>query len=217
LGHAEALGKPIVVLADDTSLRDLPVLAGLPNVCVYNHKLVQDVKPSDAGEVLKLIARDLAAWVTQACEDARRGQTVGARTRATTYAKRDDIILAPMISSSHQIVDILTTNVAYFLTGKFKPSEDTEHPFAAALRNGASVRIVTMDPESVIAEYRARQLGRGDDVPGYRKELRDGIISLHNLFAHRGNFYLKIYNDLPLQITTRVDQTIFTSIVTRGD
>ena len=215
LGYAEALGKPIVALADNESLRAMPVLAGVPNVCVYNHDLVRAAKQKDASTALVKISRDLAPFVTKACDDARRGQSGQARTRATAYASRDDVQLPEIISGADHHVDILTTNVNYFLTGKFQSGAN--HPFANALKNGATVRIVTMDPESVIAEYRARQLGRGDDIPGYRRELREGIVQLYETFGTEDTFYLHIYNDLPLQITIRIDETIITSVVTRGD
>jgi hypothetical protein len=215
LGHAEALGKPIVVLADNDSVRNLPVLAGVPNVCIYNHKLVTAAKRNDLSAALEKVARDLAPFITVACKEARSAKTATTRNRVTTYANRDEIDLPGLIADADQHVDILTTNVSYFLHGKF--SSRPEHPLARALKKGATVRIVTMDPESVIAEYRARQLGRGHDVPGYRKELRDAIVRLYHLFGSRDRFYFKIYNDLPLQITTRINQTIITSVVTRGD
>lgn len=214
LGYAEALGKPIVVLADNDSLRQLPVLAGLPNVCVYNHKIVQDVAAKDAHITLKTISRDLAPFIVQASDDAKRGQAGFHKTRAVAYPSRDAVRLATMIANARRVVDVLTTNIGYFLSKDFQTDS---HPFASALQNGATVRIVTMDPESVIAEYRARQLVRGQDIPGYRRELRESIVRFFEQFGDEPQFHLHIYNDLPLQITTRVDETIITSIVTRGE
>jgi hypothetical protein len=199
-----------VVLADDESVRALPVLAGIPNVCIYNHKLVQDAKPKEAADVLRTVATAVAPFVTKACDDARRGIGSAPRARATTFANRDDIDLPGMITGAEECVDILTTNVDYYLTDRFK----LEHPFARALKKGVPVRIVTMDPESVIAQYRAKQL---QHVPGYRRELRDGIVRFYELFKNEPNFHLHIYDDLPLQITTRIDQNVITSVVTGGD
>lgn len=216
LGYAEALNKPIVVLTDDESLRQLPILAGVPNVCIYNHKLVKEVSQKHASDNLKSIACDLVPYFSQASKDAKRGIGGGAahRARAMVYPSRDSVDISGIISTAQKQVDILTTNLDYFLTEPFliKP-----HPISSALQNGATVRIVAMDPESVIAEYRAKQLVRGQDVPGYRRELREAIIWLYERFGDHPLFHLHIYNDLPLQITSRVDQTIITSIVTRGD
>lgn len=217
LGYAEAIGKPIVVLADNEDARSLPLLAGLPNVCTYEHRAVQGIGSSNAAAALRHIAVNLAPYVMEACEDAKRGRPMSPVSHAVTYPNRDDINLAGLVSSAEQHVDILTTNMHYFVTGSFGARKGARHPFARALNKGATVRIVTMDPESVIAEYRAKQLGRGDDVPGYRKELRDGIVQLYELLGRESQFYLHIYNDLPLQITSRVDETIVTSVVTRGE
>ncbi|MGR3310930.1 MAG: hypothetical protein ACUZ77_09160, partial [Candidatus Brocadiales bacterium] len=67
------------------------------------------------------------------------------------------------------------------------------------------------------AEYRAKQLVRGQDIPGYRRELREGIVTLFNIFGDHPLFHLHIYDDLPLQITFRIDENVITSIATRGE
>src|SRR5579863_797367 len=137
LGYAEAIGKPIVVLADNDSLRSLPVLAGNTNVCVYNHRLVQEARANDAAIALQKIPKDLAPFVMQASYDAQRGQRFGRRTRATAYPNRDEVNLAPMIATASEQVDILTTNLDYFLSSKF--TEDGKHAFESALANGATI------------------------------------------------------------------------------
>jgi hypothetical protein len=214
MGYAEAIGKQVVVLADNNDLRRLPVLAGVANVCVYDHKIVQRVSPKDALGTLPFIARNLVQHIVKASEEAKRGSIGLAGSRARFYPSRDAVDLPSMISGARKQVDILTTNLQYFLSPTFNIDP---HPIATAMKNGATVRVVTMDPESVIAEYRAKQLVRGQDVPGYRRELRNGIIELFNRFGGSADFHLHTYNDLPLQITTRVDHTIVTSVVTIGE
>lgn len=214
MGYAEAIGKPIVVLADNNDLRRLPILAGMPNVCVYDHSIVQQISPKDAPRGLSFIAASLVQYINRAFEEAKSGPIGAHGSRARFYPSRDTIDLPFMISTAQKQVDILTTNLDYFHSKIFQIDP---HPIKKALENGATVRIVTMDPESVIAEYRARQLVRGQDVPGYRRELRAGIISLFNQFGDHPDFHLHVYNDLPLQITTRIDQTIITSVVTIGE
>jgi hypothetical protein len=213
LGYAEALGKPIIVMADDPSLAQLPILTGFPNVCTYNHKVVHETKVKDAPDSLKHIAKNLVPYILQASDDARIGRH-NYRTRAIAFANRDAVDLISMIRNARNQVDILTTNLNYFLFDKLK--EDSS-PFREALNNGSSVRIVTMNPESVIAEYRAKQLVRGQDIPGYRSELRNGIVTLSHQFGNHPQFHLHVYDDLPLQITFRIDENIITSIATRGE
>jgi len=214
IGYAEAVGKPIVVLADNHDLKRLPILAGVPNVCVYDHSIVQKISPKDAPHALSFIARNLVQYITRASDEAKCGPTGAHSSRARFYPSRDVIELPSLISMAQKQVDILTTNLDYFHSKIFQIDP---HPIKKALENGATVRIVTMDPESVIAEYRARQLVRGQDVPGYRRELRAGIINLFDQFGDHSDFHLHVYNDLPLQITTRIDQTIITSVVTIGE
>jgi hypothetical protein len=214
LGYAEAIGKPIVVLADNKDLRNLPVLAGVPNVYVYDHANVKKAAPAQAVARLAGISVGLVQHIARALIEVRRGTSGSAGSRARFYPSRDVIDVRELIGGAGQQVDILTTNLDYFVSYKLPNPSDA---IANALSNGATVRIVTMDPESVIAEYRAKQLIRGQDIPGYRRELRKGIILLCKSFRDHPRFHLHVYNDLPLQITTRVDTTIVTSVVTRGE
>ncbi len=69
LGYAEACGKPFVVLADTDDLRRLPVLAGVANVCTYNHDLVRHTTAKDAATVLHSIAVSLVPYVARALEE----------------------------------------------------------------------------------------------------------------------------------------------------
>jgi len=214
LGYAEASDKPVVVLVDDDSLRPLPILAGQANVCRYKHDLIKNLPESEVPRVLRNIARDLVPFVEQAVKDAARGPIHPLRAKAMVYSSRDAVDLPGLIAGARKQVDILTTNLDYFLSERLSLDPN---PIQQALENGATVRMVTMDPESLIAEYRAVQLVRGQDIPGYRRELRDGIIQFFERFGEHPRFHLHIYDDLPLQITTRVDHTIITSIVTRGE
>jgi hypothetical protein len=143
-------------------------------------------------------------------DDVRRGITRSGGSRARFYTNRDILDLHELIGAAEHQVDILTTNLNYF-------GDSRSEAIGRAISNGATVRIVTMDPESVIAEYRAKQLSRGQDIPSYRRELRNGILNLCKKFGTKNNFHLHLYNDLPLQITTRVDNSIITSVVTRGE
>jgi hypothetical protein len=217
VGYASALGKPIVMLIDDKDdPRRLPILVDEYVLFQYSHDMVKACKAKDAKDALGVIARNLREHVKLACSNAYGGQQGRTWVNAIAYSSRDEVPLGDMITRARRTVEVLSTNVDYYLSRSFYTGTKATHPFAAALRNGARVSVVTMDPESLIAEYRAKQLYRGADVPGYRRELRDGIRLLYELFKNDRNFSMHVYNDLPLQITVRVDDTILTSVVTRG-
>jgi hypothetical protein len=217
VGYAEALGKPIVMLVDDKDdPRKLPLLTNEYVLFQYSHEMVKACKAKDAAGALGVIAKNMREHCKVAIANAYGGPKSRTWVNAIAYSSRDEVPLGAMIGRARRTVEVLSTNVDYYLSRAFYTGPTATHPFAAALRNGARVSIVTMDPECLIAEYRAKQLYRGADVPGYRKELRDGIRLLYELYKNERNFSVHLYNDLPLQITVRVDETILTSVVTRG-
>lgn len=95
IGYAEALGKPIVVMTDDPSLSQLPILTGTPNVCMYNHTVVRATKAKDASEVFQNIAKNLVPFITQALEDVRRGSSNRHTASALTFSSRELIDFWP--------------------------------------------------------------------------------------------------------------------------
>jgi hypothetical protein len=148
------------------------------------------------------------------------GHTRIGRTKykVTAYSEREICKLERLISLAKKRVDILVTNLDWLVNqGPFElENTQQEHPFRKAISNGAEIRIVAMDPEAIIAEYRAKQLGKGADVPGYREILRESIKKVYNAFRKDSKFNLRIYNELPLQITFIIDDIVITGIIVRG-
>lgn len=224
IGYAEALEKPIVFMGDRSSLKKikLPVLAGQPNFCRYDQNVVRDSSlDEDKGqEVLRQINHDLIPYVKHAIQHI--GHTKVGRTiyKVIAYTRREEIYLDKVISEAKRRVDVLVTNLDWFVSqGKFQleKGKEQDHPFQKAINNGARVRILAMDPEAIISEYRAKQLGKGADIPGYREVLRKSIIRVFSIFRGDNNFNLRIYNELPLQYTFIIDDIIITGIIVRGE
>jgi hypothetical protein len=88
--------------------------------------------------------------------------------------------------------------------------------FDPPIRRNVRVRILTLNPESIIAEYRAKQLGREHEVAEYREELRKAARFFYRRYMNNNNVDIRIYDDLPSQITLIVDQKVSTSFVSRG-
>lgn len=223
VGYAEALEKPIVFMANQSDINQhrIPVLAGQPIFFQYNHDLV--VQASGSPEVLRQtlapIRKNLGPYFERAFE--RVGQSrIGRLTyKVTAHGRREFAKLAELISHAQRRVDILTTNLDWLVTSdEFSLKKKSKHPFQEALGRGARIRIATMDPEAVIAEYRAKQLGEEADVPAYRSTLREGVRQLYSTFRSEiGRFNLRIYNELPLQITYIIDDLVVTGIIARSE
>lgn len=222
VGYAEALEKPIVFMIDEKRLieKEIPVLAGQPNFCRYNHNLVREAPPNPDSciNTLKVIRNDLAPYIREAAKHVSHRQIGKDIYRVTAYKNRRVANLAGLISSATHRVDILVTNLDWFVNSESFNLEDIEnHPFKKAINNGARIRILSMDPETVIAEYRAKQLGESADVPGYRNILRESIKKVYKSFKNFEKFKLRIYNELPLQISFIIDDKIITGIIARGE
>jgi hypothetical protein len=54
------------------------------------------------------------------------------------------------------------------------------------------------------------------DVGNYREELRKSAREFYQKYKDKENVSIRLYDDLPLQITLIVDNQIVTSVVSRG-
>ena len=223
IGYAEALKIPIAFMLDDNELKhsDIPILAGQPNFCPYNLTFVKNA-PDDDYNVFQSMRDSLKPYIKKAITYTSHRNVGRTKYKVPAYSNRDLIQLDNLISSAKRRVDILETNLDWFVNcGQFKIKSDLmikNHPFNLTLKNGCEIRIVTMDPEAIISEYRAKQLGKQIDVPGYRENLRESIRKLYKAFREviGDQLNLKIYSELPLQITSIVDDAIITGIIARG-
>ncbi len=223
IGYSEALEIPIAFMLDDedTKITDIPLLAGQPNYFQYNLGFIKNAPDDDKG-VFNSLRNQLKPYIEKAITYTSHRSVGQTKYKVHAYSRRDLIELDKIISSAKRKVDILETNLDWFVNyGEFKIDNDSlkeKHPFNLALKNGCEIKIVTMDPEAIISEFRAKQLGKQIDVPGYREILRESIRKLYKAFRNEigDKFNLKIYSELPLQITSVVDDQIITGIIARG-
>jgi nucleoside 2-deoxyribosyltransferase len=112
-------------------------------------------------------------------------------------------------------IDVLTTNLSWL----FKQIDETERTSwdhittAVEARESLQLRILTLNPESEIAAARGRQMGFS---PGnFRAQLRDALNHAKALETRtRGNrVEIRTYDQLPTQITFRIDDEVYTCIV----
>ena len=123
--------------------------------------------------------------------------------------------LADVFSRARRRIDVLTTNLSWlFLTENGSDSSYWEAIEMALKRNELlQLRILTLDPESEIAATRGRQLGF---EPGnFRDQLRRAYEETRT-FANTyptSRVEIRLYDELPTQITYRIDDEVYTCIV----
>ncbi|MEW6558396.1 MAG: hypothetical protein AB1349_13780 [Elusimicrobiota bacterium] len=222
VGYTECLEKPIIFMVDSQRLKEkkIPVLAGQLHFCEYNHNLVKEAPASldECKNILKVIREQLGPYIRKAVEYVGHRKVGKNVYKINVYNNRKVVNLDRLISSAKDRVDILETNLEWFAyIEPFNLENIENHPLKKAIDNGAEIRILTMDPEAIIAEYRAKQLGKVADVPGYREVLWESIKKIYTNFRKYKNFNLRIYNELPLQIAFRIDDRIITGIIARGE
>lgn len=213
IGYAEARRKPIVFLGNDECVRRIPALVGSDNLfCLFEPQLFEpDSKLGRLEDHGARVAKDLMPFIRAAIDRIEERQP-GRRGcyEVLAYSDRRHVNLVQFLKSARSTIDILTTNLDYFRKEKDRLKETIER--------GVTIRIAVMDPDCHIAEYRAKQLGLTGDVGQYREELRNAILELYVHFEkyYGDRFKIMVYEDLPLQITIRVDNEVITSFVTRG-
>jgi hypothetical protein len=142
----------------------------------------------------------------------------------TCYADRAAVKLQDYFRKANEHIDILTTNLA-FLFENHSGNRTYFDAVEGALKRSSKlkVRILTLDPESDYASRRAEQLDKSPAV--FRNELREALkrtLALARKYRPMKGadgdvrFQVGIYKDFPTQITYRVDNWVFHSVVARG-
>lgn len=195
-GYAISAGKQIVMITDKQTKDKIPAnLRG---------RLFIEYERSE--NELERLSTLIATYVRQAIQLVN-AQTITDKYEVTCYRNRAVILLGERFRNASRRIDILTTNVKYF-------AESLSSDIKAALdaHSNLTVRVLTLAPESSIAARRATQLNL--DTYRYRTELRESIgLLLKEFRDYEDRFQLRLYDDLPTQMTFIIDDTIITSVV----
>lgn len=123
-------------------------------------------------------------------------------------ARRDDNFIREKIRGSRHSIDILQTNLA-ILQRDFL--DDISH--ALESHDDLTVRILTLDPQSIFVNYRAKQL-EDTDVKVFRGELQNALESTYlklRRFGRRSS--IRVYDNFPTQIAFFLDNEILSCVV----
>lgn len=155
---------------------------------------------------------DRARLVTENEDLARRLQPVYS---VKCFKDRSYARLHEVFSGARRRIDILTTNLSWLFSlpdGQERCSWDY---IAAAVERDASLRlrVLTLNPESEIAAARGKQMGFSP--ANFREQLR---VALNRAKAFQTKLSttrveVRTYDQLPTQITFRIDSEVYTCIV----
>ncbi len=209
IGYALANEKPILYVTQNKS-----DVSSLVSQSLYHCYTLSQGGLDDLARFLLLRIREVLDRLR--IEQERLELEIASKPiyQAQCFKDRSLVNLESFFAEAGDRIDILTTNLSW-LCEKIKGSDESYLDTIMAalkLRCSLKVRILTLDPQSELAERRGRQLGFSPE--NFRNQLcsaRDEVKSRGA--AYSGRFEGRIYRELPTQITFRVDEKVFTCVV----
>ena len=193
-GVARGYGRKVIIICQDK--KDIP--SDLDGVMYVEYNV------SDLDNLLSGIQQYFSR-VREIVNEFREYDGFG---RVTYLSKRKNELISSKIAKAKSRIDILQTNLCILDSSGFK--EDISK--ALDENETLSVRILTLDPQSIFVNYRAKQLDLC--VKTFRQELEDSLNNISNSFSTYGDrVRIKIYDDFPAQITFCFDQEIISCVV----
>jgi hypothetical protein len=231
IGFATALGIPIFLIGERGTSKYLPANLKGFLVSEYDRKLISkrgqvtlstDAETSmddkyDGAEERDNFSRNLAETITNVILMAGAPLTPGAFV-VNGYRSRRAVDLPYLIKNSKYRVYILTTNIDYVndrllddiryaLEFNTKPKDGYQEP----LNRSYKVDILTMDPESIVTNARAKQLSAS--VATFRDILRQSLEKMIKFAKDfSDNVEIATYVSLPTLILFVIDDMIVFSV-----
>ena len=210
-GYTESQRKPVVYLVDDaTDLAKSPVLVLEALKCEYQSNMLRSLMRNR--ELPDEFTVRFEAFLKQAVQSAKT------QPKMRVFPDREATKLPELVASAQSRIHLITTNLSYFADfKKFTVIRDKKPEFAfeRPISRGVDVQILTLDPDSQFVKSRAEQLGLEHDVASFREESRDSARRFYQRYPGKANLTIRLYDDLPLQITLMVDNDVVTSVITR--
>ncbi len=217
VGYAESRGKPTIFLVEEdvSEAYSSPVLVAEALKELYNGNIFEKTDPDQ--RIILDFQQKLLRFFDIGIKVVRGQEKPPPQYRILN--DRQEAQLPETIINANKTIDLITTNLSYYANlEKFVSEYDgkEDYAFDPPVKRNVRVRILTLNPESIIAEYRAKQLGREHEVAEYREELRKAARFFYHRYMNNKNVNIRIYDDLPSQITLIVDRKVITSFVSRG-
>ncbi|MCX5960928.1 MAG: hypothetical protein NT053_14270 [Cyanobacteria bacterium] len=178
-------------------------------ICKEKEEIPSDLKGIMYVDYNKGNLSGLAARVRQHFKRVEIGFKAKDNLQTVSYLpKRNDELIRKRIRSSTRKIDILQTNLSVL-------QRDFLDDISAALDSceNLTVRILTLNPQSVFVNYRAEQL-EDTEVRIFRAELTNALeASYAKLKKYESRVSIKIYDDFPAQISFFFDDEILACVV----
>jgi hypothetical protein len=213
IGFATALGIPIFLIGQRGSSEHLP--ANLKGFLVSEYDKEELVKTDS--NYTKEFSNNLAETITNVIDKAGAPLTPG-DFPVEGYRLRRTVDLPYLIRNSKYRVYVLTTNIEYVLERlleAIKYALDlniSKHPDSKEpLNKSFKVDILTMDPESIVTNARAKQLSV--NVAKFRDILRESLDKIKQFSnEYPNNVEIATYVSLPTLIMFVIDDMIVCSV-----
>lgn len=206
VGFAQALGKRIIYLTHNLR-RDIPSnLGDLKRLVKYSIDKLNDLQVNLWAQIQSV----LASLEDEYDAALHKGAYIN------YHAERQSMPLHERIENARNVIQILTTNLST-LNVNYRESVVKALDRAEIENRELSVTILTSDPSSPFIQPRAQQLR--EDSTGYQAELEGSLRSVASKLLGRRGCSILTYDDFPVQLWHRVDETIyvgFPSVVRRS-
>lgn len=215
VGYARKLGLPsIYLLGKSYAEQPKPILVGEPDILYYN----------EDQNAYNIIPTKLSKYLLQACKGVElkkyKDDNISQNPvySVSCYKDRDNIDIPKKIRNASKKINILTTNMHYFVSPEIVEEQHEDNPtldyLEEVLTKGVKITILTMDPDSNLVVERYKQLNPqySDDVYRYREELRQSIIVFYKKFKEhilKSNMVFNLYDSLPTQMVYWIDNILF--------
>jgi hypothetical protein len=193
MGYAIGVNKPVIVMVQ----RGIQLPADFRGRLYFQYSM----------EELELIPQLLKGYIQSAIEAGIAGkQKLTYNIRCFSNRAFSDILDETKNANEH--FEILTTNLESFISSGMANIVKTRVKHTENFK----VRILTLDPESDFAAHRARQLKKS--TRHFREVLRAALEKTSQLFFDcPNNVNIATFDEFPPQISYRIDDTIYISIV----
>lgn len=216
IGFATALGIPIFLIGKRGSSEHLPANLKGFLVSEYDKEELVETDTNDTNDTNEF-SNHLAETITNVIDKAGAPLTPGDFT-VEGYRLRRTVDLPYLIRNAKYRVYVLTTNMEYVNERLLEPIKYAldlniyKHPDSnEPLNKSFKVDILTMDPESIVTNARAKQLSV--NVAKFRDILRESLNRIIKLSSeYPNNVEIATYVSLPTLIMFVIDDMIVCSV-----